>query len=149
LTADTFLIVAPVLILGVVLVLGFAGCQFNPGVPPDPTLKFRVRVPADLTVSPGVTFKWTRPTSVMESELVTMPGQAGTDNVFEHEIPAPEAGAWVGSCEMTVDETDAFASSIDYPFTVNFTVSYNPVLAFHTTGSPDSPPFTIVVDGVS
>jgi hypothetical protein len=69
--SDSFLIVAPLLVLAVVLLLGFAGCSFEHGfLPSDPTLTFRARVPTALTVVGGVTFTWTRPTGTTETITV-------------------------------------------------------------------------------
>jgi hypothetical protein len=150
-TTHALLIVAPLVVLAMVSLLGFAGCDFHPGVvppPPPPTLRFRVRVPTSLTVTAGVTFGWTRPTMVTESQNVTAFTTDGTDNVYEHEIPAPEEGAWIGRCEMDVIQIDLLATSVEFPFTPDFAVNPNPVLAFHTEGSPTAPPFIIVVDGL-
>jgi hypothetical protein len=153
-TTHGLLIAAPLVVLATVLLLGFAGCDFHPGTippdppPPPPTLRFRARVPTTLTVTAGVTFGWTRPTMITESQVVTAFTVDGTDNVYEHEIPAPEAGAWIGRCEMDVIQIDLLATSVDFPFLPDFAVNPNPVLAFHTEGSPTTPPFTIVVDGL-
>jgi len=55
------LIAAPLLVLAVVLVLGFAGCRFVPGAYAT-TLQFLAYVPTDVTVlDPGVTFTWQAP----------------------------------------------------------------------------------------
>jgi hypothetical protein len=58
---DSFLIFAPLLVLAVVLLLGFAGCHFARGVAGH-SLTFRATVPTDLmVVSPGVHFEATKP----------------------------------------------------------------------------------------
>jgi Concanavalin A-like lectin/glucanases superfamily len=77
LVSDSLLILAPLLVLAVVLLLGFAGCGFESGTsPPDPTptLTFRATVPAALRVlDPGVKFTWTRPAGTMEQMPVKSP----------------------------------------------------------------------------
>jgi hypothetical protein len=153
LTTHGLLIVAPLVVLAMVALFGFAGCSFqaggiSPPPPPVPTLRFRVRVPTTLTVTAGVTFSWTRPTMVTESQNVATFTPDGGDQVYEHEIPTPEPGGWTGSCTMDVTESDLVGTSADFPFTPDFDANPNPVLAFHTEGSPSSPPFIIVADGL-
>jgi hypothetical protein len=71
--ADSFLILVPLLVLAVVLLLGFAGCEFRPGEYSSP-LTFRVRASTDLTVlSPGVQFRWTKPDGTSDHGEVMMP----------------------------------------------------------------------------
>jgi hypothetical protein len=70
---DSFLILAPLLVLAVVLLLGFAGCGFEHGLY-SKTLTLRARVPTNLTVlAPGVEFGWTRPDETFESMPVMTP----------------------------------------------------------------------------
>jgi hypothetical protein len=67
---DSVLILAPLLVLAVVLLLGFAGCEFKRGLYSS-SLTFRARVPTDLTVlAPGVTFTWTTPDGTVDSKSV-------------------------------------------------------------------------------
>src|SRR4051794_41740460 len=113
----TLLILTPLLVLGVVLLLGFAGCVYHPGVQPV-TLVFRATVPAAFTVlavdanhAPGVQFIWMRPGGQTGSEVVTA-FTAGMDGVthvkvYEHYIPTPEDGVWIGLCNMAVSERTA------------------------------------------
>jgi hypothetical protein len=153
LNTDALLIATPLLVLAIVLLLGFAGCSFEPGqaqppVEPDPRLRFRVRVPSNLTVTAGVTFTWTRPTSVVESAVVTVPTATSPEQVFEQEVPTPEPGAWVGRCEMDAIESDVVATSQDHPFTPDFTTTPDTVVAFHAEGSPSAGTFQIIFDGL-
>jgi hypothetical protein len=160
---DSLLILAPLLVLAVAVVLGFAGCRQILGIE-DPvlaprTLTFRARVPTALTVEPpGVRFIWTRPGATTEEPAeVTTSVQEGVDNVYEHEIPgveggAPEPGIWFGRCAMTArvgNRTDTDASA-----TFQFTLPNTPgnyVLSFATSGSPATPqdPFTVEADEFS
>jgi hypothetical protein len=154
---ESFLIVTPLLVLAVILLLGFAGCKFEPQ-PAEPTptppaaLTFGARVPSGLTVlDPGVKFAWTRP-GAMTEETMTVPPTAFTfdepDNVYEQPIPSPEAGSWLGRCEMTVqeeDQTDA-GNSGDNPFTPPAEVKS--VVLFQAEGSPAGDSFKVVFKGL-
>jgi hypothetical protein len=161
---DSLLILAPLLVLAVVLLLGFAGCRQILGIE-DPvlverTLTFRAIVPTALTVEPpGVRFIWTRPDATMEEQQdVSTSVQEGVNNVYEHEIPpsigeeVPMAGMWFGRCEMTArvgNRTDK-DSSAAFGFTLPNT-SGDYVLSFATSGSPATPqdPFTVEADEFS
>ena len=111
----TLLILTPLLVLGVVLLLGFAGCDFEHGRPPLPRLVFRATVPAAYVVLavgpndlPGVKFFWKRPGGTWESLVVTTP-TAGMDgvtpvHVYEVNIATPGNGVWTGRCDMRVQE---------------------------------------------
>ena len=153
--AQTTLILAPVLILGVVLILGFAGCGFQgPTIPPTeptPALTFRARVPTALTVPMGVTFIWTRPGGVQETATATASTPDGADNAYELAISTPEAGGWVARCEMTVQEGGqaADATSGDFQFMPDFTTpTPQYVLLFQASGGPLEPPFKITTVGL-
>jgi concanavalin A-like lectin/glucanase superfamily protein len=69
---DPALILVPVVVLTVVLLLGFAGCEFEHGAvaPPTPELTFHAEVPSALTAMGGVKFAWTRPGAMAEEEAV-------------------------------------------------------------------------------
>jgi len=78
---DSLLILAPLLVLAVVLLLGFAGCTFHEGVQPTRTLTFRLRVSTELTVD-GVTFSWTRPNGTTESATVPSPSSGPSVDAY-------------------------------------------------------------------
>jgi hypothetical protein len=112
----TLLILAPLLVLGVVLLFGFAGCSFDRGVQPEPPLLvLRATVPAAyvvLAVSPsdlpGVKFFWKRPGGITESLVDTTP-TAGMDgvvavHVYEVKVATPGNGVWTARCDMAVQE---------------------------------------------
>ena len=67
--ADSLLILVPLVVFGVVLLLGFAGCSFTPGVAGPESLLFHASVPSDLTVDGGVRFTWTGPTSALSGDV--------------------------------------------------------------------------------
>jgi hypothetical protein len=156
---DPLLILAPLLAVAVVVVLSFAGCDFNPRIATT-SLTFRVKVPTSLTVvsPPGVRFVWQRPSGTVEeqADVTAFADDGAGNNVYEHEIPPavgetePEPGGWLGRCEMTVQEDGqlADATSGNCPFELpEATADY--VLLFETEGSPLSPPFRVVCRGLS
>jgi hypothetical protein len=155
---DPVLILAPLLVLAVVLLLGFAGCFTKPERPPEPeptptpTLTFRARVPTALTVEPpGVKFVWMRPGATSEETVtVSTSTPEGGDNVFAQAIDSPEPGSWLGRCEMTVREAGqvADATSGNFPFELP-AVTQSFVLVFRTEGSPSAPPFRVISEGLT
>jgi hypothetical protein len=149
---DSLLIVAPLLVLAVVLVLGYAGCvTFSagvPGSPGTPILVFSARVPAALEVLfPGVQFLWKRPGATTEEATVLLTPSAteGTQNVYEVEIPLAEPGSWLARCEMTVraDGQVAEGASGNRMFELP-ALAATYVYLFRAEGSPLAPPFKIV-----
>lgn len=148
----SLLIAAPLLALTVVVALGFAGCSFEHGVVPEEEegLTFKARVPTALTVKAGVVFAWTRPTTVAETITVTAFTTDGADNVFEHRIPAPEAGSWLGRCEMTVEAENQAAdgTSGDHVFMLDFSAMRQNVYLFLAQGSPLTGDFHVVTEGL-
>lgn len=70
------LVAVPLLVLAVVLLLGFTGCQFVHGAssPPTTSLTFIATVPPELTVvAPGITFAWDAPVGVPGTATVPEP----------------------------------------------------------------------------
>lgn len=79
---DSVLILVPLLVLAVVLLLGFAGCEFTPGAF-SPSLTFRATVSTDLTVlPPGVHFRWTLPNGTVAEQDVMMPVSGPSINSY-------------------------------------------------------------------
>ena len=158
----TLLILTPLLVLGVVLLLGFAGCEFDPGVQPvTRSLVFRATVPAAFTVlavdgnhPPGVQFIWMRPGGQTGSQVVTA-FTAGMDGVthvkvYEFYIPTPEDGVWIGLCNMAVREGSASAlgSSMSHFFTPDFAATPYTAVSFRGEGSPLAHEFAVVYAGI-
>lgn len=108
---DPIVYLAPVLALAVVLLLGFAGCKFEPGRV-TPTLTFRVYVPTTLTVT-KVFFEWQSPTVMKASERLDDLTPAFVDadhNVFTYSLDLPVddngitvAEAWTVRCQIAVE----------------------------------------------
>ena len=103
--AVSLLILVPLMILAVVLLLGFAGCDFHPGVAPGPeSLLFRANVPSDLTVDGGVTFSWTRPNAVTEAVTVTSAEGPSLDRYITAALNLSPALLWtLGDVDGLVD----------------------------------------------
>ena len=108
---DPIVLLAPVLVLAVVLLLGFAGCKFEPGRL-RPTLTFRVYVPTTLTVT-KVLFEWESPTVMKAEKRLDDLTPAFVDenhNVFTHslDLPVDENGltvaeTWTVWCQIAVE----------------------------------------------
>ncbi len=144
------------------LLLGFAGCDFDPGVPPvvqppPPTLVFRATVPTALTVlaidsnhAPGVQFIWKRPGGIEESQIVSA-FTAGMDGVthvkvYELNIATPGVGMWTGGCAMAVREGSATADgiSVGNHFMPDFAAMPHTAVLFRGEGSPQANHFAVV-----
>jgi hypothetical protein len=146
---DWVLLLTPLLVLGVVLLLGFAGCSFEHGrFPPSP--RFEVRVPSTLTVT-RLTFKWTPPGG-MEIPL-PIPDPTPTriedgQNVFEHNIPEGGSGQWMTSCEVRVREgTRVAADEATGDFPLDDSLD-DPVVTYQASGAPSSGDFTVIYAGL-
>jgi len=105
--ADSFLILVPLAVFAVVLLLGFAGCTFHPGVAPGTeSLLFRARVPSDLTVEGGVTFSWTDPTAVTDAATVTSADGPSLQRYIKAALDLTPALLWtLGDVDGLVDRT--------------------------------------------
>jgi hypothetical protein len=161
---DSLLILAPLLVLAVILVLGFAGCGFEVRVGGGADLTFRVRVPTNLEVLPpaggapaGVRFLWQRPSGTTEgqADVTAFVDDGAGNNVYSFDIPdlpgedEPEPGGWLGRCQMTVRADGQTADAVsnqgqNYAFEVPDD-SQDHVLLFVASGSPLTPqdPFKI------
>jgi hypothetical protein len=168
---DSLLTLAPLLVLAVVLVLGFAGCGLptsgapvedgvEDGVQPETptlTLTLRASVPTALTVqSPGVKFAWLRAgaTTEEQADVTAFWDDGEGNNVFDHAIPPavdaaePEPGGWLARCEMAVQADGQVADSTSGNFSFELPETGDYVVLFGTEGSPLAPPFQVAVVGV-
>ena len=110
---DPVVLLAPVLVLAVVALLGFAGCGFE-GAPAPPGLYFRARVPTGLNVT-QVEFGWEAPSTQRNREILEgdklKPYVDGQDNVFPYSrlLPLmentgiPVSETWTVRCVVTVE----------------------------------------------
>jgi hypothetical protein len=103
---DAFVLLTPFLVLGVVLLLGFAGCSFElPEPPPPPQLTLVGRVPSSLTIlrsrfeviEPGSTFLR------ILTDLVRTDDGSGTV-VLSFVITEPTPGTWTATFKVQVSD---------------------------------------------
>ncbi len=137
---DDLVLLAPLATLVVVLLLGFAGCEFEgrvgppqPDPPPPPTLTLRARVPTAVTVI-RVLFAWQSPSTPRTGAEVTTPsGTDGADNLFDLVLPAPASEAWSVRCEVQVQGGATPAPFANGMFTLDGSLN-NPIATFQATG---------------
>lgn len=153
---DEVVILTPLLVLGVILVLGFAGCSFEGAVGP-PRLYMRARVPTALTVT-QVLFVWESPSVRRDQALLEgdalKPFVDGDDNVFQHsvELPltdteprVPVSETWTVRCQVTVQGGATPGPSANGMFTLDGSIGF-PVATFQAAG--DAATLTLSFQGV-
>jgi len=105
---DWFVLLTPILVLGVILLLGFTGCDLVFVVNPPPSqLNLKVRTPAEFTVDQANTgFSWTDPVSGTFERTTTLDRtDEGTGiAILSHLIKDREAGSWTVSCRIRVTD---------------------------------------------
>jgi hypothetical protein len=146
---DWFVPLAPLLVLAVILLLGFTGCEFHPPEPP-PTLVLKVLVPSALTVNQSQ-FEWTQPGStILESTTTLDRTDDGSGTVLlSHSIgDNPTLGTWAVTCRLRVQVGTRQASGTkDSTFTLDDGTPGGDAI-FSTVGSPATNDFAIVFDGL-
>lgn len=103
---DWFILLTPLLVLGVILLLGFTGCDkiFSvPFEPPERSLTLQVRVPSSVTVREHE-FRWLRPMKDWEPSPNLETIDEGTGIViYQFVVPPPIAiGMWRVECKLKV-----------------------------------------------
>src|SRR5919106_2071964 len=114
-------VLTPFVVLGVLLLLGFAGCDKlfdldrveidDDPIPVPPTVSIRVRVPTALTVT-EIVYRAVNPGGVVTMVPVPAPSPVsteGTDNVFLHAEGDVATGTWTFRCRLSVRENGATA----------------------------------------
>jgi hypothetical protein len=148
---DGFVLLSPLVVLAVILLLGYTGCQSLFGldeVTLPGTLTFEARVPAAFTIVAS-RFTWTRPGS---TEKQSMPNPVSTPEgdlvLLSHTVSDVETGMWEVSCRLTVRVGAAEQEDVAQ---VDFMVQSMPgplgVVRFETKGSPVTPDFKVVPVG--
>jgi hypothetical protein len=112
---DWTVILTPLLVLGVVLLLGYAGCTFDPSSlgPVTPHFDIVLRVGADIGGEDNVTAIIYSCTPPGGPEVRTPPVNPDPDevegadtsvpvNVYRHSCGTPVAGTWNVACTVTV-----------------------------------------------
>jgi hypothetical protein len=144
---DWVVLLTPLLVLGIVLLLGFAGCSFEARV--ASTLTLRARVPSALSVT-RVTFRWTGPGEDGEQVLPdpTPVRTEGGDNVFEHEVYYSASGGWMTTCQVRVREgTMVAADEAPGDFIDDGSIS-EPIAVYQASGSPSTGNFAVIFAGL-
>ncbi len=90
---DWFVILGPLLVLGIVALLGFAGCSFEGGTLSPWTVTLRTRVPTAINVL-GAGFVLDAPSTPPATVQVSAPTSEAGFNVYEHVLTEPEIGTW-------------------------------------------------------
>lgn len=147
---DPVILVTPVLVLGVLLLLGFAGCSFEGGTL-TPALYILVRVPTALTVT-EIVFRAVNPNGVGSPVPVPDPTPAyvdGNDNVFSHHAGDPVPGGWMMGCRVTVRENGATATAGAQRNVIVATEQDYLTAVFQASGTPSGGDFTVVPVGMT
>ena len=147
---DWYLLLTPLLILGVIALLGFTGCDalFNLDEIDTPaattTLTFEARVPAYLTVLESK-FEWTVPGATAPN-FTTAPvvSTDGTDTVLTHVISTTTGGMWRANCRLNVQDTTLTDDDTQGgPFLLDPVVDPAVTVRFYTVGRPDTQDFQV------
>jgi hypothetical protein len=147
---DWVVLLTPVLVMGVVLLLGFAGCKFTPGSI-SPQLTLRARVPSTLTVT-TLFLTWTPPDGISAQQTYTNPAASstdGADSLYDHTLPSALTGSWTVRCRVAVQEAAATDEAVTLgTFSLDGSLTY-PTASFQGSGSASAGNFTLVFTGVS
>ena len=133
---DTVVLLTPVAVLGLVLLLGFAGCRFDPSAAAGPSLLFRARVPTAL-VTTQVVFGWESPSTPRDQTVLDNPSPAsvdGADNLFQFFLNGePAAETWTVRCQVTVQGGASPGPIANAMFTLDGSLN-SPIATFQATG---------------
>jgi hypothetical protein len=150
---DWYVLLTPLLALGVIALLGFTGCDKLFGLDeldPLTTLTFEARLPSYLAVL-ETRFEWTQPgTTSGGFDMMPVVTTDGTDTVLTHVISTTAGGTWMMvNCHLKVQDTveKGDQKSIDGSFVLNPPVDPEVTARFHTTGRPDTKDFMVIWDG--
>jgi hypothetical protein len=146
---DWFVLLTPLLVLAVIAILGFAGCDLVFTVDPrTPTeLKLVVKVPVQLTVNQNQ-FQFTQPGStVLESVTALERVDDGSGIVvLSHTLKDQATGTWEVTCRMDVQDNvrQATASTVG-GFTLDPEASGDAI--FENAGRPSNNDFRVIFIG--
>lgn len=147
---DTFVLLTPLVVLVVLLLLGFAGCDVVFGLDPPPgTIKLEVRLPSTLVVE-GARFRYTPPGMIGDVNVTTLEraDDVGT-TVLSHIVTNRADGSWTVVCRVDVsDASGAATDSGPGDFVVDDSTPFHAVARFETTGSPATNDFRVRFAGV-
>jgi hypothetical protein len=147
---DWFVLLTPFLVLSVIFLLGFTGCDL--AFPLDPVqnpLTLEIRLPSQLTVNEAQ-FRFTQPGS---NTLETTTSLDRTDDgsgtaVLSHLIPQPATGDWAVTCRIQVVDGSGQASDTTIgTFTIDQAEPASDAI-FETSGSPATGDFKVLFTGL-
>jgi hypothetical protein len=100
---DPLMLLIPLVVLVLVLMFGFAGCQIV--FPLNPVLCIRLQAPAALTVT-QIVFEFVPPGAAVPPVVKTSPTPDSTEDAdnFFLECRDPASGAWTVRCRVTVTD---------------------------------------------
>jgi hypothetical protein len=146
---DWVVIVTPVLVVGVLLLLGFAGCEtFFPLVGPN-DLEIVVRVPTTLPV-PQIDYRCDEPGGGSTQFLDTQPtaeSTDGLDSLYSHSCGVLIDGAWTVRVRVTANDGVSAQITAQGTFTLDGSDA-TPVATFQASGTPSGGDFAVAFVGV-
>lgn len=147
---DWFVILTPLLVLAVVLLLGFAGCDLVFPLDPIKTLIFRIRVPSTLVIDQSQ-LRFLQPGSGTTEEVLTLDrSDDGPDTVvLSHLIQNPAQGTWTADARLQVSEGASQATDTGTGlFTLDSSSPDSSAAVFETSGSPATNDFKVLFTGL-
>ena len=141
---DWFVLITPLVVLGVLLLLGFAGCDVVFGLEYVGTVKFKVRIPPQFTVIEA-RFTWIRPGATVEettTTLTTEPEEEG-DVVLARLVSPAEEGTWSVTCSLNIQDTTAQATA-EATHQFMHVKEQSETVVFDTRGRPNNNNFQVV-----
>jgi hypothetical protein len=145
---DWFVVLSPLLVVAVILLLGFTGCDLIFTVNPPPGLTLRILVPSQLTVVDS-RFVFTQPGTTTQETLTGLDRSddgSGTV-VLSHVVDSPAKGSWTVNAGLIVsDGTRQDSATVDGPFTLDDDAPGG-TATFEASGSPATNDFTLTFDG--
>lgn len=149
---DAVALLTPILVLGVLLLLGYAGCDAVFGLDPVPhNMCVLARVPEDLVVT-EINVRFERPGG--EITIVPTPNPIpgsteGGNNVFRVNDGPVKDGTWKVTCRVTVVEDAATATRARAgTFILDGTIEA-PCANFQASGTPSAGTFDVLYEGVT
>jgi hypothetical protein len=142
---DSFVLLTPVVVLAVVLLLGFAGCDLVFGLDPPKSLKLEVAVPSALVVEVS-RFRYTLPgtTTVVVETVLDRTDVSPDVFVLSHLVTGRDNGTWTVNCRLDVKDAAGTASdAANGDFVVDDDTPGIATARFEATGSPATGDFRV------
>lgn len=146
---DWFVLLTPLLVLAVIGILGFTGCDLVFPLNAPTQLKLVIKVPVQLTVNMSQ-FQYTQPGSnVPESTTILDRADDGSGIVvLSFTLKNPPTGIWAVTCRMDVqDNVRQATANAQGGFTMEDQASGDAI--FETSGRPSNNDFKISFLGLA